>query len=428
MNIKVSGILSMLLCMCCLQLWAVPATGVTTEKLNFQSLTNSFNSKKKSFWTNDENGAELRGQLLKLVDNSHYKGLNRKRYHQDLLHDLDKETYTTSAEKRTTDQYYTDALISYCKDMLKSPKIETWISYDELSRKFRQKDDENLMRSLLNIEDAESMRKVAASLEPKDKDYKVLLGALEGQIEEENAPNVKKIRATLAYYRWIHHFKFSEFIVVNIASAKLRYYEDAKVSMTMKVVAGNKPTETPRFTAYCNNITTYPYWHVPRSIAVNEILPFCQENVAQIDDLNMNVMDKNGKIIRPSSLNWQKFNKNNFPYNFRQDPGCDNPLGVIKFNLTNPFNIYMHDTNLKPAFSKKKRFFSHGCIRLENPVGLANLFLKEKLDDNFIDECLEKQKPKSKAITPVPVFVIYMPAEVTAEGGVTVFDDVYEIL
>ncbi len=428
MNIKVPGILSLLLCMCCFQLWAVPATAVSAEKLNFPTLTNNFNAKKKSFWTKGEYAAELREQLIKLVDKSHYKGLNRKRYHQALLHELNKNSYLDINEKRAAEQYFTDALISYSKDMLKSPKIETWIKYDELSRKFRQKDDENLMRDLLALDDAASIKRLAASLEPKNKEYKTLLGALEGQIEEENTPNVKKIKATLAYYRWIHHFNFSESIVVNIASGKLRYYEDGIVKLSMKIVAGNTPTETPRFTAYCNNITTYPFWHVPRSIAVNEILPFCQENEAQIDDLNMRVMDKNGKSIKPSSLNWKKFNKNNFPYNFRQDPGCDNPLGVIKFNLTDPFDIYMHDTNLKPAFSKKKRFFSHGCIRLENPVGLANIFLKEKLDEDFIDQCLENQKPKSKAIKPVPVFVIYMPAEVTSEGGVTVFDDVYEIL
>jgi murein L,D-transpeptidase YcbB/YkuD len=428
MNIKVSGILSLLMCVCCLQLFAVPATVAGAEKLNFPSLTNSFTGKKKSFFTNGENADELRAQVIKLIDRSHYKGLNRKRYHQELLHELDKNIYTDKTEKRNAELYFTDALISYCKDMMKSPKIETWISYDELSRKFRQKDDEKLMRSLFNVDDASDIKKLVASLEPQDKQYKTLLAALEGQIEEENTPNVKKIKATLAYYRWIHHFDFSEYIVVNIASAKLRYYQESKLKMMMKVVAGNTPTETPRFTAYCTNITTYPYWNVPRSIATKEILPFCQENEAEIDRLNMNVLDKNGKIIRPSSLNWKKFNENYFPYRFRQDPGCDNPLGVIKFTLTNPFDIYMHDTNVKPSFKAKKRFFSHGCIRLEDPVGLANQFLDEKLDPGFINDCLENQKPKSKAITPVPVFVIYMPAEVTSEGGVTVFEDVYEIL
>lgn len=431
MKIRVAGILSLLFCICCLQVFAGPASPASTSaKLNFPSLTNNFVNKKKAFFTSGENADELRAQVVRLVDKSNYKGLNRKRYHMEILHELDKNTFTDKFEKHNTDLYFADALISYCKDMMKSPKIETWIKYDELSGKYRQKDDQKLMRSILELDDAASIKTLVASLEPKDKQYKTLLGALEGQIEEENAPNVKKIKATLAYYRWIHHFGFSEYIVVNIASAKLRYYENAKLKMAMKVVAGNTPTETPRFTAYCTNITTYPYWNVPRSIAVKEILPFCQENEAQIDDLNMNVLDKNGKIIKPSSLKWSKFNENNFPYRFRQDPGCDNPLGVIKFTLTNPFDIYMHDTNLKPAFNKKKRFFSHGCIRLEDPVGLANQFLDEKdhLSPTYLSDCLENQKPRSKAITPVPVFVIYMPAEVTSEGGVTVFEDVYEIL
>lgn len=430
MNIKVSGILSLLMCVCCLQLFAVPATVAGAEKLNFPTLTNSFLAKKKSFFTSGDDAGELRAQVIKLIDKSNYKGLNRKRYHQELLHQLHNGSFSDKTEKRNTELYFSDALISYCKDMMKSPKIETWIKYDELSGKYRQKDDEKLMRSLLGLTDAASIKQLVASLEPKDKQYKTLLAALEGQIEEENAPNVKKIKATLAYYRWIHHFDFSESIVVNIASGKLRYYEEGKVKLTMKIVAGNTPTETPRFTAYCNNITTYPYWNVPRSIAVNEILPFCQENQAEIDRLNMDVLDARGKKVNPASLNWNKYNKNNFPYRFRQDPGCDNPLGVIKFNLTNPYDIYMHDTNLKLAFSKKKRFFSHGCIRLEDPVGLANQFLdeKDKLSPTYLSDCLENQKPRSKSIKPVPVFIIYMPAEVTSEGGVTVFEDVYEIL
>ncbi|MBL7718592.1 MAG: L,D-transpeptidase family protein [Flavipsychrobacter sp.] len=428
-----TGRIRILLCIVLFQLGglagqAAPVPASSKEKLNFPTLTNKFCQKKKSFWSAPtKRSASLRREMLELVEKCNYKGLAKKRYHPEMLRELNKEELSI-AEARSAEVYFTDAAISYCKDMIKSPKIDGWLSYDELSKKFRNKDDEQILTGLLEVTNAESLKSFASSLEPNDKEYKVLLMGLADQIEEENTPNVKKIKATLAYYRWMYHFKFDEFIVVNIAAARLRYYKDDNIALTMKVVAGRNPTETPRFTAYCDRITTYPFWHVPRSIATKEILPFCKENEADIANLNMSVMDKNGKIVDPTKLKWQKFTVGNFPYNFRQDPGCDNPLGIIKFNLTNPFDIYMHDTNVKPSFKARKRFFSHGCIRLEKPVELANLFLTEPLPYNFMDECLENQRPKAKNIRPIPVFVIYMPAEVTAKGTISVYEDVYEIL
>jgi murein L,D-transpeptidase YcbB/YkuD len=398
------------------------------EKLNYPELANSFSKKNKAFWTgDDERSLDLRTGLVGLIDKASSKGLTKKRFHPALLHAYMDDV--ASVDRKTAELYFADAAITYCKDLVKAPEISKLLSYDDVSPKNNFREDEKLLRSLLDMRSVKDLEEVVASLEPDDQAYKTLASALKEQLslDKKDLLVIKKIKYSLAYYRWIKHFNFEKYIVVNIASARLRYYEFNDVALSMKVVAGDAPTETPRFAAYCNQLTLYPYWHVPRSIATKEILPFCQENEKDIAALDVDVLDRNGKVVDPTKLNWKKFTANNFPYNFRHEPGCDNPLGLIRFNLTDPFDIYLHDTNLKPVFKQKHRHYSHGCIRLEKPDQLANLFLDEKLDENFLTDCLEDQKPRSKSFKPVPVFVVYMPAEAT-EKGVTVYNDFYKLL
>ena len=398
------------------------------EKLNYPELTYSFYKKKGNFWTaDDRNGAALRKKLISLVNKSSYKGLNKKRYHTSLLQAFHEGEIAPSKQ---VEYYFADAAITYCKDLVKAPEINSWLSYDDVSQKSGYRTDEKLMRTLLEVDDDNELAEATASFEPRESQYYDLLEGLAQELraKEKSQTRIKKFKTSLVYYRWIHHFNFDKYIVVNIASAKLRYYENEEQRLIMKIVAGDTPTRTPRFAAYCNQLTLYPYWHVPRSIATKEILPFCKENQEDIAGLDLQVLDASGRIVDPTTVNWKKYSANNLPYNFRHEPGCDNPLGLIKFNLTDPFDIYLHDTNLKPVFKQKKRFYSHGCVRLEKPDELANIFLDEKLSHDFLSDCQPNMKPRVKTFDPVPVFVVYMPAEVTSPGAVTLYNDVYKLL
>ncbi|WP_262920123.1 L,D-transpeptidase family protein [Niabella hibiscisoli] len=147
-----------------------------------------------------------------------------------------------------------------------------------------------------------------------------------------------------------------------------------------------------------------------------------------LDVLKMQVIDSKGRIIDPRSLDWGKFTKNNFPFRFRQSTGCDNALGVIKFNLTSSYNVYLHDTNLKSDFQARSRYFSHGCIRVQKPILLANSFLEKQLDEAFLKASIKGQQPiVNKVSWPVPVFVLYMMADVNVDGTITYFPDVYNL-
>ena len=125
-----------------------------------------------------------------------------------------------------------------------------------------------------------------------------------------------------------------------------------------------------------------------------------------------------------SSVNWHNYSAGNFPFSFRQQPGCHNSLGLLKFDFENPFHVYLHDTNNKTAFLSAKRFFSHGCIRVEKPVDLS-LALGIHPEQINMDSCLSGMKPQIIPLkNPMPVFVIYATVDI-ANAELGWFEDAY---
>ena len=239
----------------------------------------------------------------------------------------------------------------------------------------------------------------------------------------------RQLITSLNFVRWIYHFHFEKYIVVNIASAYLRYYEYDSIKLRMKVVVGKPSAKTPRFAAHCDQVILYPYWNVPASITLKEILPKFKKNPDYVDDLNMAVIDAKGNIVDHHKLNWKKYNSGNFPFRLRQSTGCDNSLGVIKFNLTSPYSVYLHDTNYKAAFLLASRYLSHGCIRIEKPVELANYILPKKIESKFLEDCLKGQVPVTLSLAyAVPVFIVYQTATADLNNQVKYYKDVYGLL
>jgi murein L,D-transpeptidase YcbB/YkuD len=362
--------------------------------------------------------------ILSVLQRSIYKGLDSSRYHISQLQEITGLSNTDSIGSLLM----SDGLITYCRDLQISPLVTRNISYDEISGKYEQAEINNILYQLIQSKSVSELIQYIYSLEPNDQCYKLLLNELRLQTDSNHTKKIKALRLSIAYYRWVHHFTFEKCIVVNIPSATLTCLEECSRALDMKVVVGKPSTKTPRFAAYCNQVILYPYWHVPRSIAVNDILPACKKNSATPNIMNLQVLNSNGRIVDPLSINWKRYGKSDFPYTFRQATGCSNALGVIKFNITDPFNVYLHDTNFKMAFNSKKRFLSHGCIRVEKPIELANYILPQPIDEAFVKSCVQDQKPTVKSLSPVPVFVVYMLAEVDTWGNVIYYDDVYKLL
>ena len=386
----------------------------------------------KLFWYNPgEQFHLLRIELKNILDSADNIGLKKNKYH---LTELNKNIDTPFTDKDSlaamqSDRIFTDAAIAYCKDIYQGLNISNWISYDEISNKYEDTDNNYLLSRLASLKTSKELVTYFYSLELADKEYIMLKTELQNQLKGEDVFKKLQLSTSLNLYRWIHHFHFDKYIIVNIGSATLRYYEYDSLLFRMKVVVGKPSTKTSRFAAYCNQVILYPYWNVPASIALNELLPKFKRNPNHVDELNMQLIDAKGKVIDPHKLNWKTYNKNYFPYRIRQSTGCDNSLGVIKFNLTSPYSIYLHDTNNKTVFKSATRYFSHGCIRLEEPVGLANKLLKNKIDKKFIESCLKDQIPVPINLDkPIPVFVVYMTAEIDSKNTLQYYKDVYSLL
>ena len=367
--------------------------------------------------------------LMTSIHDATELGLNPAKYHLNEISNYYKHIPTDTALAKKADHLITDAAIALCKDIYQGNSISQWISYDEISARYQNTDNNYLLAGLSKVADGIEFVNFLDKLEPQTKDYILLKKELDTCKRIKDSNRTKKLIISMNYYRWIWHFQLDSFIVVNIASATLRYYKKTDLLLNMRAILGQPNKRTPRFASYCHDVVLYPYWYMPHSIAVNEWLHSFKRNPGLLTKMDMVVLNSRGNIISPYAINWKALNKNNFPYQIREGTGCDNPLGVLKFNITSPYSVYMHDTNLKYAFSSVSRWRSHGCIRIQDPIGLANVLLPEPVDTAFLKACFHNQKPVIQPIpTPVPTFVVYMTAEVNENGIVEYYKDVYDLL
>ena len=235
------------------------------------------------------------------------------------------------------DMLFTDAVISYCKDLFQGSGISNGLLYDEWSARYLLKDNEYLIGQLAGVRSADDLTMLINSLTPVSADYMAYNAEFKQEYANSNFVKATQVAVAMNYYRWMYHFKFESYIVVNIPSASLRYFENDTEKLFSKMVVGKPSKRTPRFDATCRQVILYPYWNVPQDIAVKELVPKYRKNPALIDKENMQVLDAKGDIIDARTINWSLYNAGNFPYRLRQSTGCDNSLGIIKLDLTSPF-------------------------------------------------------------------------------------------
>lgn len=375
--------------------------------------------------------ALIKKEFKSRIDSAANIGLQKTKYHfLELEKNFDRNFLIQDSLAATQmDRIFTDAAITYCKDVYQGSDISKWMMYDEISRKYEDADNSYLVNKLATIASVNDFLVFLNSLETKSNEYLALKNTMKSKSDSLTVSEKKQLGTALNFYRWIQHFNFEKYIIVNIPAATLRYFQSDSLKLKMKLVVGKPSTRTPRFAAYCNQVILYPYWNVPSSIAKNELLPKIKHNPKYIDALNMQLVNSNGQVINPNNVNWSNYSKGYFPFRLRQSTGCDNSLGVIKFDLSSPFSVYLHDTNYKGAFKSANRFLSHGCIRLENPVDLANHILFNKIDSKYLEACFKNQvSVPLNVVRPVPVFVVYLTAETGAKNDLKFYKDIYGLL
>ena len=237
---------------------------------------------------------------------------------------------------------------------------------------------------------------------------------------------ISQIALNLERWRWLPRELGDRYILVNIPEYRLEVWDAGKVPLSMRVVVGKKDTPTPIFADDMTYLVFAPYWNVPSDIVQKETLPSVMRDPAFLQRTNMEVLDKSGKVIDPSSVDLD----DPAAYRFRQRPGASNSLGLVKFMFPNSYNVYLHDTPADSLFARATRSFSHGCVRLEEPVKLAEYVLADQPDwtSEKIGEAMHAGEERSvKLRQALPVYLGYWTARVAADGILQFRDDLYGI-
>jgi murein L,D-transpeptidase YcbB/YkuD len=239
---------------------------------------------------------------------------------------------------------------------------------------------------------------------------------------------VDQIRLNLERARWVLDGLEDDFVIVNIAGFRAYLYRDRKPVWSTRVVVGKTYHKTPVFRSEMKYIVFNPTWTVPYSIATKEMLPKIQRDPAYLSSRNFDVMDGDGNVIDPASVDWSQVTRRNFRYTFIQRPGTSNALGEIKFIFPNQYSVYLHDTPSKSLFARAERTFSHGCIRVDRPFNFAEVLLRP---DGWNQQSIQAERATRKTRSvflskPLPVLLLYWTAAVGEDGQVYFFDDVYE--
>jgi murein L,D-transpeptidase YcbB/YkuD len=239
---------------------------------------------------------------------------------------------------------------------------------------------------------------------------------------------IDQIRINLERFRWVTQNLTENFIIVNIARYRAYLVKNNERVFDTNVQAGTDLNKTPVFKSQLKYIEFNPTWTVPRSIIVKEMIPKIKKGPKYLTDRNMVLLDGSGKVVPMSSVNFDALSANNFPYSVRQEPGPGNALGELKFIFPNKYSVYLHDTPSKYLFGKAKRSFSHGCIRTQNPIALAEVLLEGSTwDKEKIKATLDSKKTtRAYFEQDIDVLLLYWTAGLYQQKSVFFYPDIYE--
>lgn len=244
---------------------------------------------------------------------------------------------------------------------------------------------------------------------------------------------IDKIRMNMARWRWSDHELGPKYILVNIAGYNLKAFNGENVVLDFPVIVGEQEHQTPVFSDQIEYLDFNPFWNVTPSIAENEDLPKLRKNRNYLVKRHVRLFSNwqaDAVELDSTSIDWTKVSINQIKsYKLRQDPGPWNALGKVKFVFPNRYSVYMHDTPGRDLFSHTKRDFSHGCIRVSNPLALAFFVLDGQeggWDRQSVETVFNQDSRKIiRLTTPLPIHITYQTTWVDKEGLIHFNDDIY---
>jgi murein L,D-transpeptidase YcbB/YkuD len=399
----------------------------------------------KRLWVIEQAFYEERGYLPAWVDGDrttpHMKDLIQQfRYSEQ--HGLDPSRYPIDDYERLHAQSQTRMGTRF--DVSAVPELDAKLTYGylryaadlvgwssspkDISRNWLiEPKEEDLAARLAAAVSRKEVRSSLETLAPDHPQYKGLQAALAR--EKANAGgNLDRILINLERWRWAPRDLGDRYILVNVPAYMLQVMEGLQPALSMRVIVGTPANQTPIFSDEMTYVVFSPFWNIPQNILRDETLPRVVKDPDFLRRNNMEVVGTSG-TVDPLEIDWADESATK-GLRFRQRPGPDNALGLVKFIFPNRFDIYLHDTPSDRLFFREVRALSHGCVRVENPVALAEYVLRDQPQWTAarIKTAMRSGQEQSATLkTTLPVHIGYWTAWVEPDGSVRFTGDPYKL-
>jgi murein L,D-transpeptidase YcbB/YkuD len=242
---------------------------------------------------------------------------------------------------------------------------------------------------------------------------------------------IKQIQLNMDRMRWLPNNMGNKYLMVNIPNYSLVIVNAQQIDLAMPViVGGGGNNKTCVVNSKITTLELNPFWGIPNRIATKEYLSKIQKDPSYLEQHNIRVFNpQNNQEIDPTGIDWQRVTQANFSYFLRQDPGKKNALGKLKFLFPNDCGIYLHDTSNPNLFGKKARSLSHGCVRVSQPLNLADYLISStpNWDDDKLESAINTGKHRwLKLADPLEIHIVYQTAWVESNGQLQFRNDIYK--
>jgi L,D-transpeptidase YcbB len=241
---------------------------------------------------------------------------------------------------------------------------------------------------------------------------------------------IDQVRVNLERARWVIGGLSDDFLLVNLPAFKAYLIRGKENVWEGRTQIGEEAKQTPTFRANMQTVVFNPDWTVPPTILAEEVLPGMRKSGDYLARKHLVVVNADNQEVDPTSVDWRKADPRHFPYTVVQRPAENNALGHVKFLFPNRYSIYLHDTPSRTLFASERRTFSHGCIRLEKPLDLAQQLLSghDGWNAEKIDQVIATGDTKNVGLEdPLPVLIVYWTVSVGASGELRYMQDFYDL-
>ena len=361
-------------------------------------------------------------QLVRLLETSDSEGLTPARYGpQALGKRLDEAAKASLRERIRTELLLTKAYVEYVRN-LHTPAVGDDLAYTDPDLQPPLRDRAEIARQLAGA----SRPQVAIEAATRMNGFYVRMrDALAHQRSTASRDEAAETRLLLNLdrLRALPSEMGDRFVLVDITANRLWLYEDDQPVDSMKVVVGSVDGQTPQMAALIRYAVYNPFWNVPPDLTRDIYAPRIAANLSALADLRMNAWSSftaNAQVLNPRTVDWTAVARGETVGWLRQRPGPTNSMGAVKFMLPNALGIYLHDSPQRALFDKDQRFFSAGCIRVEDHRRLSRwLFRGAEIAQIGISAEQRFDLP-----APTPVYIVYLTAR-AENGAVQVQPDVY---